>query len=365
VKRILSFDGGGIRGIFSLQIAARIEQYLQEELGRPQLVLSDVVDLFAGTSTGAIIATCLAWGMPVADVERMYLDHGRDMFAREPWWRGLRSKYRADGLARMFKTQFVEDDGTPATLGTSKLKSLLLVVTRNASTGSPWPLSSNPQAKFNDPSLEDCNLRIPLWQILRASTAAPAYFPAQEIRVGSRRFVFVDGGVTPFDNPALLATLMATLPCYRLNWTTGRDTLHVISIGTGSRRSHLPSRRGNAVYLWDNLSFSIDALLGSSAENQDMISRTLGDCLYGPPIDSEVGQLDAPSLLPAGEQKFTYVRYNATMDSSEVGVPLTKRDLRLDNLAIVGRLQEIGRVYAGRHVQRAHLWPRDGRPASS
>ncbi len=55
-KRILSFDGGGIRGLFSLQIAARIEQLFREEYDQPSLVLSDVYDMFAGTSTGA--ATC-------------------------------------------------------------------------------------------------------------------------------------------------------------------------------------------------------------------------------------------------------------------------------------------------------------------
>ncbi len=363
MRRILSFDGGGIRGIFSIQIAARIEQHLREHFAKPNLVLSDVVDLFAGTSTGAIIAACLAWGMPVAEVEQMYLRHGRDMFAREPWWRQLQSRYRADGLAAMFKKYFAEDDGTPALFGTTKLKSLLVVVTRNASTGSPWPLSSNPHAKFNDPALDDCNLRIPLWQILRASTAAPTFFPAQRIAVGANQYAFVDGGVTPFNNPALLATMMATLPSYRLNWETGRDKLHVVSVGTGSRRSQLRSRKGNAVYVWDNLSFTVGALMGSAAENQDMVCRTLGDCLYGAPIDSEVGALDRPTLLPADQQKFTYVRYNAAMDTTEVGVPLTARDLQLDNLKMIDRLREMGRSYADRHVKREHLWPRE--PLSS
>jgi Patatin-like phospholipase len=358
MKRILSFDGGGIRGIFSLQIAARIEHHLREAYDRRDLVLADVVDLFAGTSTGAIIATCLAWGAPVAEVERLYLEQSRMMFSPERWWRRLRSKYRGEGLADFFRSYFAEDDGTPAELGTSKLKSLLLVVMRNATTGSPWPISSNPHAMFNDPSLEHCNLRIPIWRLLRASTAAPTFFPAQDITIGSQQFLFVDGGVTPFNSPALLAVLMATLPCYRLEWPTGRDALHVVSVGTGTVRVQLAPSVDKKVYLWDHLHFVIPALIGSAAANQDLICRALGDCLYGAPIDLEVGELCTPSLLSADQQKFSYVRYNTSLDSTEVGTPLSGQDLKLDNLAMISRLQQIGRAYAAAHVKKDHLWPR-------
>ena len=175
MKRILSFDGGGIRGIFSLQIAAMVERHLREALGRPDLVLADVVDFFAGTSTGAIIAASLAWGAPVAEVEAMYLTHGADMFDRSRGWHRLQSTYRGDGLAAMFRSYFREDDGSPALLGSAKLRPTLLIVMRNATTGSPWPVTNNPNGRFNDPALDDCNLRLPLWQLLRASTAAPVF----------------------------------------------------------------------------------------------------------------------------------------------------------------------------------------------
>ena len=176
-KRIVAFDGGGIRGIFSLQIAKRVEQLFREEYGKPDLVLSDVIDFFAGTSTGAIIATFLAWGYPVDEVERLYINHGKEMFARAWFWnRWFKATYRAEMIANFFKQQFVEDNGTLALLDSKKLKTLLLVVMRNATTGSPWPISSNPNAKYNVASLPDCNLKIALWQLLRASTAAPTFF---------------------------------------------------------------------------------------------------------------------------------------------------------------------------------------------
>jgi hypothetical protein len=360
-KRILSFDGGGIRGIFSLQIAARIEQIFREEYDRPALVLADVYDLFAGTSTGAIIAAFLAWGASVAEVEALYTSRGKQMFAHQnpllPWKR-LTSKYRAEDIAGFFRNQFIEDDGTPALLGSSKLKKMLLVVMRNATTGAPWPISSNPQALFNDPALANCNLKIPLWQLLRASTAAPTFFPPEEIKIGDETFLFIDGGVTPYNNPALLAVLMGTLPGYRLNWPTGRDALHVISIGTGGHRTRLLKQRPQKTYLWDAIGFVIPTLIDDAAINQDMLCRVLGDCLHGSPLDAEIGSLDAPTLLAAADQKFSYARYNCMMDSKEVGDPMTPTELELDNLRALQRLQTIGREYAAREVRRGHLFVR-------
>ena len=61
-KKLLALDGGGIRGVIALEVLARIEEILRERSGRKDLVLSDYFDYMAGTSTGAIIASCLAMG---------------------------------------------------------------------------------------------------------------------------------------------------------------------------------------------------------------------------------------------------------------------------------------------------------------
>ena len=203
MKRILALDGGGIRGLFTLQILKRIEQIFRDHRQRPDLVLADEFDLFAGTSTGAIIATGLCWGMSVDEVEQLYLVHGRRMFTRSSWLFRWRAKYRSEMLASLFQQVFCEDAEAkvPALLGTAKLRKLLLVVMRNASTRSPWPVTNNPAAKYNDASLPGCNLNIPLWQLLRASTAAPTFFAPERIELGDQDFLFVDGAITPFNNP--------------------------------------------------------------------------------------------------------------------------------------------------------------------
>ena len=359
MKRIISLDGGGVRGMFALQILRRLEELFRREHGRPDLVLADVIDLFAGTSTGAIIAALLAWGRTVDEVETMYTEHGREIFCRRSLIGRWRSKYRADRITRFFRSEFTEEDGSAATLGTKRLRTHLVVVMRNATTGSPWPLSNNPAACYNARHLDDCNLDIPLWQLLRASTAAPVFFPPEEILFGKQRFAFVDGGISPFNNPTLIAALMATLPQYRLCWPTGRDQLHVISVGTGAFRSVVPLKGVSKLNVLDQIKFLIPALIGSISVEQDLLCRVLGDCIFGDRIDSEVGDLCMPTMLPLEEQKFTYVRYNQALDtlSAELRGP-TPIKADLDNLALLPLLKRIGTIYAEENVHRAHLFCR-------
>jgi hypothetical protein len=362
MKRILSFDGGGVRGIISLKIAARIEAIFRKEYGDPNLVLADVFDLFAGTSIGAVLATFLAWGLPVAEVENIFIKQCREMFSKNRIWRRVKAKYSAEIIASAFREHFRENDGMLSTLESKKLRKLLLVVMRNATTGSPWPISSNPKAAFNNPLRPDCNLKIPIWQLLRASTAAPSYFPPEEITLGNQKFLFVDGGITPYNNPTLLAVMMATLPCYNLNWPVGRDELHVTSIGTGELRSPLDKNIVNSIYLWDYLHFVIPGLIGTFAANQDMLCRVIGDCLHGSPLDAEIGCLDEPTLLRPDEQKFSYVRYNCPLKVDEYGKSFEPAQLALDNVNAIPRLSTAAEAYAATTVFYDHLRPRSRIP---
>lgn len=360
MKRILALDGGGIRGLFTLQILKRIEQLFRAARGRPELVLADEFDLFAGTSTGAIIATGLCWGMSVDEVEQFYLVHGRRMFTRSSWLFRWRAKYRSERLAALFRQVFCEDGAgqVPALLGTSKLRKLLLVIMRNASTRSPWPVTNNPAAKYNDSALPDCNLNIPLWQLLRASTAAPTFFAPERIELGDQDFLFVDGAITPFNNPALIAVLMATLPTYRIGWPASREELQVVSVGTGGVPSRLPKKLPNRIHMLDQLLFVPSALMDSISAEQDMICRVLGNCIHGAQLDSEIDDLRTPSLLSSAEQKFTYVRYDTRFDLwPEIARLPGLLRAAIDDLSLIPSLQQIGRDYANQHVSPAHLLP--------
>jgi hypothetical protein len=359
VKRLLTLDGGGIRGIFSLEILARLEAQLRERSGNPNLLLSDHFHYIGGTSTGAIIATCLSWGMSVAEVQDLYLNRGVEMFRLAPiylrWWH----KFEGAAITRMLQSLFSEDGHgkTPALLSTKKLRTFLTLVMRNQSSGSPWPVSNNPAAKFNDSSLPECNLNLPLWQLVRASTAAPVYFPPETIDLGGRKQVFVDGGITPYNNPSLLLFMMATLPAYNLNWATGVDKLLLVSIGTGRVRTGIGLRRAEQMSLLFHAQTLPVALMDSINLEQDMICRTIGLCKAGEPIDSEVGDFrDVPaSEIP--NRKCTYLRYDHSFTSAEIeqAKRYGKAAITLDNLRLIPFLREVGSRYAEEHVRVADL----------
>ncbi len=366
MKRILSLDGGGIRGMFSLQILARIEQVFREKRGRPGLVLRDEFDLIAGTSTGGIIATFLAWGLPVAEIDDLYTRFGAAMFTQAGWLDRLwKNKYNPETIAQFFKERFSEDDGTPALLGTRKLwaggvPKYLVLVMRNATTGSAWPVSNNPAAEYNRESRPNCNLRLPLWQLLRASTAAPTFFPPEEITFpGCDPQIFIDGGITPYNNPALIAFLMATLPGYKLEWPAGRDRIQLVSVGTGQVRQRLPDKEAREFHLLDHAKYATPALMASTNLEQDLLCRVLGECLAGGEIDRELKSLMPSGLLAPAEKKFTYLRYDQAFTVAEIEKIEQDTQLKfgLDNLGLIEPLRALGRAYAAKHVEPAHLVP--------
>ena len=176
-KRLLSVDGGGIRGVLSLGILQRIEALLKAQSGRKDFRLSDYFDYIAGTSTGGIIAGGLAVGMTVDEILTFYNEAGAQMFVKANLLHRLRYKFESEPLAQKLKEVF----GPSTEFDSDKIETLLLLVMRNATTDSPRPLSNNPFAKYNDAGRDDCNLKFPLWQLVRASTAAPTYFPPEAI----------------------------------------------------------------------------------------------------------------------------------------------------------------------------------------
>ena len=249
-KRILALDGGGVKAMLTLAILERMETLLRAHHGNPDLVLADHFGFVAGTSTGGIVAAALSWGMSVAQIRRFYLERAAEMFTKTPFWHKARAFYQAEPLSAALREIFQDEaTGQPALLGTSKLRTLLLLCMRNATTGSAWPVSNNPRARYNQEGEHGSNLQIPLWQLVRASAAAPVFFLPEAIKIGKSAFEFADGGTTTYCNPALIAALMATLPCYRVEWPTGTDRLHLISVGTGRVRSRLKNRSFRAYNL--------------------------------------------------------------------------------------------------------------------
>src|SRR5271169_4909526 len=361
-KKLLAIDGGGIRGVLALEVLQRIEDLLKSKSGRADFRLADYFDYIAGTSTGGIIAAGLAIGMSVDEILEFYEASGPQMFEKTNIVRRLRYQYQSEPLALMLKGVL----GADTTLGSPDIETLLLLVMRNATTDSPWPISNNPFAKYNDSSHPGCNLRLPLWQLMRASTAAPTYFPPEVMLVGDREFVFFDGGVTMYNNPAFQMFLMATVDQYWIlaapehrGWKTGTDKMLIVSIGTGTSPGIQEELKPERMNLLFNAATIPSALMFAALNEQDFLCRVFGACLAGEPLDSEVGSMTR-STGPLRDKLFRYVRYNAELTRTgldQLGCnEIDPGDVqKLDSIEAIPALRRVGKAVADRKVDEGHL----------
>ena len=357
--KILALDGGGIRGILTLEVLARMEEILAEATGGgDDFRLCHFFDYVGGTSTGAIIAAGLARGMSANELLDFYEKTGPAMFDKQFILKRWNALYKSKPLKKELQKVFGKD----STLEPEYLECLLLTVTRNRTTDSPWPISSNPRARYNNLDRKDCNLKIPLWQIVRASTAAPVFFPPEVIwwdpNDDSKAFVFVDGGLTPYNNPAFLLYRMATDPGYNLNWASGEDKLLVISVGTGAAAALVEGVEDPNRGLLGNVAALPSALMYGAMVDQDTNCRSIGRCVHGAELDREIRDMiprdeKAEKILLSQDlgRRFLYARYNADLSRdglNAMGLPGIKPEdvQKLDSIEYIPDLRKVGRKVA-------------------
>ena len=313
-KRILALDGGGVRGILTLQYLKRIEQLLRERAGNdPDFRLSHYFDLIGGTSTGSIIATGLALGWTVEKLEGLYNDLSEQVFKRSIWRQGiLQAKFPRTPLMKALTTQFGD-----RTLGSDDLQTGLMIMTKRLDSGSPWPLMNNPKGRYFDPDTKTGkttpNKDFLLREIVRASTAAPHYFNPEQLRIGQGvEGAFVDGGVSPHNNPALQLLLIATTEGFGLQWRTGGDDLLMVSVGTGAQETRMSTQN---IMNMSSAKVSLQALT-SLMNDCDAMNQTILQWMSRSPtawkIDREIGDLQGD--LIGGKELLSYLRYNVVLD---------------------------------------------------
>jgi hypothetical protein len=376
-RKLLALDGGGIRGVLTLQVLIRMEDILREQSGQGEnFRLCNFFDYIGGTSTGAIIAAGLAIGMSVRELSDFYIATGPKMFEKSFVLRRLKNLYKGEPLAEKLKEVY----GAETALDSHKLRCLLLVVTRNVTTDSPWPVSSNPFAKYNHPARPDRNNQIPLWQLVRASTAAPVFFPPEVVQWDpnddAKAFLFEDGGLTPYNNPAFLLARMATHPAYRLGWATGENNLLLVSVGTGAAPKTDENVWGGGKNAFSNLVNFPSALMYGAQVDQDINCRVIGRCVHGAEYDSELGRCneidrELGDLVPRGAdgrpipisvdlgRQFLYARYNAELtpewlSDRGLGDVDASQVAQLDSVEHVEDLVRVGQALA-REVKPEHF----------
>jgi len=293
----------------------------------------------------------------VADVREFYITSGPDMFSKAGLLRRFNYKFEQDRLAAQLQKVL----GTTTTLGSERLRTLLMLMMRNATTDSPWPLCNVPEARYNLLDHPGCNLHLPLWQLVRASTAAPTYFPPELLQVGNHALLFVDGGVTMYNNPAFQLFLMATVEPYRLQWPSGKERMLLVSVGTGASpkaNAHLQPGDMNLLY---NATSIPAALMYAALNEQDFLCRVFGDCRAGNPLDQEVGDMRGVSG-PAMPKLFTYMRYNAELSHEgleHLGLGnsgIRPEDVQmLDSVDHIAEMQQVGQAVAKIEVSHEHF----------
>lgn len=439
-KRILSFDGGGVRGAISVAFLERIEQIFSEhqhkllstyiedkeraginnetvEAARKKLVetfrLADWFDLVGGTSTGALIAGAVALGFNTVQIKSFYTDRAKFIFQR-PFWRipGLQAKFDARALQQEIDT-IVEE----RKLDSADLITGLSVVAKRMDTGSPWIITNNPRSPYWDDGPDYIGNRYyRLGTLVRASTAAPHFFDPEivqilaeedrkkgtpvtreEVRgwldrlndklgqlprltmlltriralmIAERKGpnpkthgLFVDGGVTPFNNPSFAILMQVVLKPFGLCWNLGPDQLTFVSIGTGAYRTKVSFEELG----WSrNVKLALSSLLSMMGDTQMLAlaqMQWLGECAHPWKINSEIGDLS--DELPPGQRWFRFMRYDLGLDrlwfKEKLGVDASDEDIasfqNMDDPSIIPIIYEHASEAARRQVKPEHFFP--------
>lgn len=226
--RILSLDGGGIRGVFPAKFLSLLEADLKAQ-GLIRNHIWEAFDLICGTSTGGIIAIGLVLGIPASEIYSFYLENAKAIFGAGKWLGGQfsTSKHRRHNLETLIQDKFREaHNGTDPLLGDAK--TALCIPSYDLVNGKPILLKTKHHPEY----IRDH--QIPAYMVALATAAAPTFFdPLSSVYtdLAGNQQTFsnkVDGGVYA-NNPTLIGIFEAQK-------AFGRDLseLKVLSIGTGT-----------------------------------------------------------------------------------------------------------------------------------
>lgn len=349
-KKILSLDGGGIRGALTLGYLKKMEDILKtKHPENKNFRMSDYFDLIGGTSTGAIIASLLALGKTVDEIRVLYMDLGNKIFGeKRNWWnpletyKWLKANYDYKGMTEGLKYAI----GADTTVGSDKIKTGLCIVAKRADTNSVWPVINHPKGKYYD-GVHSKNKDFLLWKVVRASTAAPTYFAPQLMDVkDDQPAAFIDGGLSMANNPALTLLMVATLKGFPFHWPMGADNILLVSVGTGFTefKKQVGEIDESTMLSW---AASIPDMLMQDASWQNRILlQWLSKSPTAEIMDSEIGDMDDDIL--SGTPLLSYLRYNFSITKNnlnELGFERKFNDLDVISVADMARAKNKELLY--------------------
>jgi len=234
--RILSIDGGGIRGIMPAKVLADLESYLKQK--GDTRAMHEHFDLICGTSTGAILAIGIALGIPASKLLAFYIDYASSIFPSWPFnthmMKGLyRPVYSNKKLLQALEDVYKDANGKTALLNDAK--TMLCIPVFNGGSGEINVLKTKHHEGYNR------DYKIPAHHAAMSSGSAPIYFPPHSFNfsnaLGDGNYLnMIDGGVFA-NNPALIGLFEAT---DKLGYDF--NDIMLLSLGTGQGRHILKKR---------------------------------------------------------------------------------------------------------------------------
>ncbi len=233
--QILSLDGGGIKGLFSAALLAKIE----ESLG---IRVVDHFDLITGTSTGGIIALGLGMGMSPREIVHFYVNEGPRIFRKRAFWTsmkwGLHSKYSQEPLMNALKLHFGD-----RLIADSKKR--LVIPSYNLAKDEVYVFKTPHHQRLTTDG------KVPMWKVALATSAAPTYFPCCQHVDGMR---LVDGGLWA-NNPTMVGIVEAVSLL-----GVPMESISTFSLGTTNSIS-MKSKKLDQGGLWHWRKMGVDAAL--------------------------------------------------------------------------------------------------------
>lgn len=302
VFRILSLDGGGIRGVFEAAFLAAVQDTIESPL-------ASYFDLIAGTSTGGIIALGLGLGVTPSGLLDFYRSHGPQIFQRTgtllPTWvhwlrDKVRHKYRSEQLRFAVEQAFKDKS-----LGDSANR--LLIPAFNLSAGEIHVYKTR-----HHPRLQ-MDYKVSAVDVALATTAAPTYFPTHR---SEERMLLIDGGIWA-NNPTGLAVVEAVTLL-----EVPRTEIEVLSIGCTQEISDF-TQGGSGELHWARRAIDC-AMLGQSFGSMGTAAMLVGHgCIFrvSPPVSKgrfsldsakgidqleALGRFEARKALPELKRRFLY-----------------------------------------------------------
>jgi len=345
-RRILSLDGGGIRGLIAVEILIALEKILCPPNGERKC-LADYFDFIGGTSTGSILSTGLALGMRAEKIKDFYKQYGFRIFQKRNIFAQLWSRYDGKPLEEALQDVFGQE-----TLGSSQLKTRLMIVAKNATEGNTWFFTNDKNNRYYE-----TNSKIPLWHLVRATSAAPVFFPPHEIDLGNnRKEEFIDGGMSMFNNPSYQLFQQATDPDYKIKWKTGENQLLIVSVGTGYSTPVIERGKAKNYTALQWAPYAVGILMEDANVQQNILMQSLGKQYKKPRAKKivEANKASEPILQSleeisekVPEKLFSYCRYTTSFTKKrfeQLGLPPSFKPEDFAEMDCVDKMEQLSKI---------------------